>query len=54
MDIKSFEENLVFNEERIVTNVVIETTFSKEIRASEMVLRAFGKSIVILSKPFKW
>lgn len=32
MDIKSFEENLVFNAERIVTNVVIETTFSKEIR----------------------
>ncbi len=32
MDIKSFEENLAFNDERIVTNVVIETSFSKEIR----------------------
>ena len=32
MDIKSFEENLEFNDTRIVTSVVIETSFSKEIR----------------------
>lgn len=32
MEIKSFADNLEFNEDRIVTNVVIETPFSKEIR----------------------
>ena len=32
MEIKSFEENLEFSDARIVTSVVTETTFSKEIR----------------------
>ncbi len=32
MEIKSFEENLEFNDTRIVTSVIIETSFSKEIR----------------------
>lgn len=32
MQIKSFEDNLEFNDTRIVTSVVIETSFSKEIR----------------------
>ncbi len=32
MDIKSFEENLEFNDARVLTSVIIETSFSKEIR----------------------
>lgn len=32
MNIKSFNENLNYNENRIVTQVILETSFSKEIR----------------------
>lgn len=32
MEIKSFEDKLEFNDTRIVTSVIIETSFSKEIR----------------------
>ena len=32
MKIKSFAENIDFNENRIVTQVILETSFSKEIR----------------------
>ena len=32
MEIKSFTENLDFNDNRIVTKVVLESSFSKEIR----------------------
>lgn len=32
MNIKSFNENLEFNDHRIVTQVILETSFSKEIR----------------------
>ena len=32
MKIQSFSENLVFNENRIVTEVLLESSFSKEIR----------------------
>ena len=32
MNTKSFNQNLDFNEDRIVTQVILETSFSKEIR----------------------
>lgn len=32
MNIKSFNENLAYNDQRIVTQVILETSFSKEIR----------------------
>lgn len=32
MEIKSFAEDLEFNDDKVLTNVVIETAFSKEIR----------------------
>lgn len=32
MQIKSFDENLEFSDTRIVTNIVMETPFSKEVR----------------------
>ncbi|MGV8880508.1 MAG: cupin [Sphingobacteriaceae bacterium] len=32
MEIKSFEENSAFSDTRILTSVIIETSFSKEIR----------------------
>ena len=32
MDIKSFNEKLEFSDNRIVTEVILETSFSKEIR----------------------
>lgn len=32
MQIKSFEDNLEFSDSRIVTNIILETHFSKEVR----------------------
>lgn len=32
MEIKSFEDNLAFSDTRILTSVIMETSFSKEIR----------------------
>lgn len=32
MKIESFNENIVFNDERVTTSVVLESSFSKEIR----------------------
>ena len=48
MNIKSFNEHLDYNDNRIVTKVILETSFSKEIR----ILLKSGQTMKELKAPF--